>query len=276
MKRTAWLYFGVFALIFSGSVANAYDSKVAVANHTPKALDGIGITEKLGESVDLALPFVDDTGKEVTLGQYFTGHKPVLLSIVYYNCPSLCNFHLNGVTEALKNIPWTPGQEFEQVAISMDPQETAEVAGPKKAAYVQAYGRLQSINGWHFLTGKEQNIKKIAEQIGFRYRWDEETKQYAHASAAVVLTPGGKISRYIHGIQPDVKTMRLGLLEASGGKVGSLVDQIIMYCFHFDPSKSKYTIAAWKIMQAGAVLTLMILALFLIPFWLREHRQGPA
>lgn len=276
MKLTPLIHSLVFATALIGAVAHAYDPKVSVENHTPKELENIGISEKLGDTIDMSIPFVDDTGKAVTIGQYFTGHKPVLLSIVYYNCPSLCNFHLNGVTEALKDVPWMPGQEFELVAISMDPKETNEVAGPKKASYVKAYGREQSINGWHFLTGSEENIKKIAAQVGFNYRWDEATKQYAHASAAIVLTPGGKISRYIHGINPEVKTMRLALLEASGGKVGSVIDQIIMYCFHFDPTKSKYTIAAWNVMQAGAVMTLVLLAIFLVPFWLRENRQGPA
>ncbi|MGE0763594.1 MAG: SCO family protein [Bdellovibrionales bacterium] len=277
MKASTWFYSLVLMLALGAAKASAYDPKVTQTNQTPRELQGIGIKEKLGDSLDLSLPFVDDTGRAVTLGQYFKSNRPVLLTIVYYNCPSLCNFHLNGVTEALKSVKWQPGQEFELVTVSMDPTETHEVAGPKKAAYVKEYGREQSINGWHFLTGKEENIKKLAAQIGFGYRWDDATKQYAHASAAVVVTPGGVISRYVHGISPEAKTLRLALLEASGGKVGSLIDQIVMFCFHFDPKKSKYTLAAWNIMQVGAVLTLLIAAVLLIPFWIREYaRKGPA
>lgn len=251
----------------------AYDphQPTVVPNQTPQELQGIGIDEKLGQAIDLSLPFIDDTGNPVTLGQYFTGHKPVLLTMVYYNCPSLCNFHLNGVNEALKGIKWTPGQEFELVAVSMDPTETAEVAGPKKAAYVKAYGRPESINGWHFLTGSESNIKALAKQIGFNYRWDEATSQYAHASAATIVTAGGVISRYVHGIQPEIKDMRLALLEASGGKIGSVVDKIVMFCFQFDPKKSKYTLYAWNIMRIGATITLLLVAIILIPAWVRQR-----
>lgn len=250
---------------------------VAVPNSKPAVLEGVGIEEKLGETLDLSIPFINDKGDEITLGSLFKSPKPVLFTIVYYNCPSLCNLHLNGVVETLKELQWTIGQEFELVALSMDSRENFSIAGPKKANYVNAYGRLQSINGWHFLTGTEENIRKIADGVGFSFKWDEKSQQFSHASAAILLTPGGKISRYIHGIQPDIKTLRLGLIEASDGKVGSVLDQILMFCFHFDPKKSKYTLAAWNIMQVGAVLTILIAAILLIPFWVREYnRHGSA
>lgn len=272
MKLSSGLSLLLFAGVGFAAPAWGYDPKATtVMNETPKELQGVGIEEKLGQTLDLGLKFTDDTGQPATLGQYFKSHRPVLLSVVYYNCPSLCNYHLNGVTEALKNVPWQPGQEFELVTISMDPTETHEVAGPKKAAYVKEYGRPQTINGWHFLTGDEENIKKLTQQVGFSYRWDEASSQYAHASAAIIVTPGGVVSRYVHGINPDSQTLRLALMEASGGKVGSIIDQIISLCFHFDPKKSKYTLAAWRIMQVGAVLTLLIVAVLMIPTWIREY-----
>ncbi len=271
MKISA-ICFSLFVCIGIAHTAYGYDPKVTVTNQMPPALKDIGIDERLGANLDLSLPFVDDTGQAVRLGQYFKSRRPVLLSVVYYNCPTLCNLHLNGVTDALRDIPWTAGQEFEIVTLSMDHTETADLAGPKKAAYVKSYGRENSINGWHFLTGTEENIKKLTDQIGFKFRWNEETQQYAHASAAVIVTPGGKISRYVHGIQPATKTLRLALIEASGGQVGTIVDQLLALCFHFDPKKSKYTLAAWKIMQAGAVLTLLVVGVLMIPAWIRERR----
>lgn len=273
-----WLVILGLALGVASS-AQAYDPNDIVlrAHDTPRELQGIGITEKTGETLDLNIPFVSDSGEQVTLAKYFSGHKPVLLSIVYFNCQSLCNLHLNGVTDALKGVNWTPGREFEIVAVSMDHHEGPDVAGPKKANYIRSYGRPESAEGWHFLTGSEESIKRLADQVGFAYRWDEETKQFAHASAAIMLTPGGTISRYVHGIAPDTKTMRLALLEASEGKVGSLVDQFVMKCFKFDPKKSKYTLAAWNIMQVGVILMVILVAIIMIPLWIRERRhQGPA
>ncbi len=273
-----WLFNLGLALGVASS-AYAYDPNDIVlrAHDTPRELQGIGITEKTGEGINLDLPFISDTGEQVTLSKYFGGHKPVLLSIVYYNCASLCNYHMNGVTEALKGVNWTPGREFELVAVSMDHREGPDLAGPKKANYVRAYGRPESAEGWHFLTGSEESIKQLADQVGFAFRWDEETKQYAHASAAILITPNGTISRYVHGIAPDAKTMRLALLEASEGKVGTLVDQFVMMCFKFDPKKSKYTLAAWNIMRVGVILMVILVAVIMIPLWIRERRhQGPA
>jgi protein SCO1 len=267
----------MLAAALAGRSAEAYDPQtVEVPNQTPKELSGIGIDEHLGSRLDLTTPLVDDAGKPAPLGSYFKSGKPVLLTVVYYGCESLCNFHLNGLTEAMRKISWTAGKEFELVAISMDDKEGPELAGPKKANYLKSYGRPESAEGWHFLTGSKASIAKITSEIGFKFRWDEATKQFAHASAAVIVTPDGVISRYLHGIDPHPQTLRLALLEAGGGKIGSFVDQLILYCFHFDPHKSKYTIYAWNIMRVGVVAMLLLMAIILVPLWRRERRStGP-
>lgn len=265
----------LFTLIvcFMGAAgtANAYDpNKTEVTGHElPKEFEGVGVEEHLGQQLDMSLPFFDDNGEKVTLGHFFNTGKPVLLAMVYYTCPSLCNLHLNGLTETLRDLKWTAGQDFDIVAVSMHPEERADVAAPKKENYVKAYGRVQSVNGWHFLTGENSSIQALAKQLGFKFKWVEEQQQFSHTSVAYAVTPGGQISRYLYGIKPDVQTVKLSLLEASKGKIGSFVEQVLLYCFHFDPKKNKYTIYAWNIMRMGAILTLLILSIILIPVWFR-------
>lgn len=267
------IYLALVCGLMVGCLAYAYDpaNRLVTGHEKPRELVGVGITEKLGGTVDKNLQFVDDHGETVTLGQYF-GKKPVLFTIIYYNCPSLCNFHLNGLTEALTQLQWTVGNEFELVALTMNHREDAELAKQKKAAYVQDYGRPQSAEGWHFLTGSEENIAKVASQVGFGFKWLPDQKEYAHASAAQVLTPDGKISRYLHGIEFDPQTVKLSLLEASDGKIGNIIDQIVLYCFQFDPNKNKYTLYAFNVMQAGGLLIVLIMGLILIPLWMRERK----
>ncbi len=254
----------------------AYDPvNKEVSGHTvPDELKNVSITEKLGSKIDLTTEFTADTGETVKIGQYFTGQKPVLMSIVYYDCPSLCNYHLNGVTDSLKDVGLTPGKDFEIVAISMNHRETYELAAAKKASYVDEYGRLETANGWHFLTGTEANVRKVADEVGFGFEWNEKQKQYAHAAAAYVMTPEGMISRYLYGIEFKPQTLRLALLEAGQGKIGNLIDQIVLFCFQFNPAKNKYTLYAWNIMRISGVLAFLGLAIFLVPVWMRERRVG--
>ena len=273
----------VFALAFlltllGGRAATAYDpKKVEVTGHElPQELTKVKIEQKVGSHLDLSLPFVSDTGENITLAKYFQTDRPVLMAMVYYTCPGLCNFHLNALTESMKKLNWTAGKEFEVVAVSMNHREGPEVAAKKKANYVAEYGRPGSISGWHFLTGSEANIKTLADQLGFQFNWLPEKEQYAHAAVAYVVTPGGKISRYIYGLDIDPKTLRLSLLEASSGKIGSVIDQVVMFCFQFDPQKNKYTLYAWNIMRIGAVLALLLLMAFLIPNLMRERNSLPA
>lgn len=242
----------------------------------PHELEGVGITPKIGEYVDLSTEFTDESGESVTLGRYFNGSKPVIFSVVYYNCPSLCNFHLNGLTDTMKKLKWTVGDKFELVALTMNHREGYELAAQKKQSYIDEYGRPESENGWHFLTGTEENIKKVADQVGFGFKWLDEQQEYAHASAAIIMTPGGKISRYLNGIEFDKKDLRLALLEASNGKIGNVVDQIVMFCFQFDPTKNKYSLYAFNLMRLGAGLMVLVLAIILIPMWIRERKKKQA
>lgn len=270
--------FGLGAVAMPVCAHSGYDSPTqsAVNEETPKELKDIGIEEHLGANVDLGLVFNDEDGKPVTLGSLTASHKPVLLSLAYFGCPSLCNFHLNGLKDAFKDMKEPVGQEFEFVVVSIDPREKPDLAKQKREAYVKAYGRLDSIKGWHFWTGTQENIARLASQVGFKYRWDEGEKQWAHASAAYAITPEGRISRYFYGIIFDAKMLRLSLVEASNGTIGTIVDKLTLFCFHFDPKENKYTMAAFNIMRAGGGLTVLILAAVLVPFWLRSRRERRA
>jgi len=253
--------------------APAYDTKVLVTGHElPKELSNVGVEEHLGAALDLSLSFTDETGATIPLGTFFNKGKPVLMAMVYYTCPSLCNYHLNGLTNAMRELKWTTGQDFELVAVSMNSKETPDLAIKKKANYLQAYDRHQGDSGWHFLVGSTENVQRLADQFGFKFHWLEEKQQFAHASVAYVVTPDGKISRYLHGIQIDPGTLKLSLLEASGGKIGSVLEQAVMFCFQFDPVKNKYTLYAWNIMRIGGLLMVLLLAALFIPIWWRERR----
>ena len=245
-----------------------------VLSETPKELEGIGIDEHLGSKVDLGLTFRDENGAVVPLSKYVNGSKPVILDLAYFSCPSLCNFHLNGLNDAFKQMKWTLGQQFDVVVVSIDAREKPALATAKKASYIKEYGRPEGAAGWHFLTGAEPQIQALAKQVGFKYRWDEKEQQFAHASAAYVLTPDGRISQYLYGIvfQPD--TVRLSLVEAGDGKIGTIIDKLTLWCFHLDPSSGKYTIAATNVMRGGGIAVLLIIAGFLIPFWWRQRRSA--
>lgn len=192
--------------------------------------------------------------------------------MAYYSCPSLCNFHLNGLNDAFKKLKEPVGKEFNFVVVSIEPKETPELAEQKKANYLKAYGRPEGNDGWHFLVGDEDSVRELAKQVGFGYKWDETQQQWAHAAAAFVLTPEGRISRYLYGIDFSPQTMRLSLVEASNGRIGTLADKLTLFCFHFDPKASKYTLAAFNVVRAGGALMVIILAAFLTPFWFRNRR----
>lgn len=271
----------LFAILFLqlfAQQAPAYDpTKPAdmVADEQAKELKDIGIDEHLGAPIDLNLTFKDENGQVVSLSKYIDGsHTPVIISPVYYSCPGLCNFHLNGLTDALKQVDWSVGDKFRVLAISFDAKETPDLALKKKAAYMKTYGRPGAENGWHFLTGDEATIKALTSTIGFKFKWNEEEKQWAHASAAIIVTPDGKISRYLPGIMFDPKDVKLALNEASNGKIGTIVDQLVLYCFQYNPHQSKYTLYAFNIMKLGGALMILVLALWLLPIWVRSRRAG--
>lgn len=265
----------LLAVVIFNLSAHGYNPKeVNVTGHElPKELVNVGVDEHLGAGINLALSFKNEEGADVQLGHYFHKSRPVLMAMVYYNCPSLCNYHLNGLTENLKQMKWTAGEQYDIVAVSMDHTETPALAQAKKHNYLKEYGRPQSAKGWHFLTGSKENVKALADQLGFKFNWLEDKKQFSHAAVTYVLTPEGKISRYLHGIQPEISTLKMSLLEASNGRIGSAVEQILMFCFKFDPTKNKYTLYAWNLMQLGAVFTVLVLAVFLLPVWWREQRR---
>jgi protein SCO1/2 len=218
------------------------------------------------------LVFQNENGEQVKLGDYF-GKKPVVLSLVYYDCPMLCNQVLNGMISAFKVMAFSPGQEFDVVTVSFDTRETAAQAASKKRTYVgylpQAK-RAGANSGWHFLTGDEKNVKALTEAVGFRYRFDEVTNQFAHASAIYVATPEGKLARYFYGIEYAPRDLRLGLIEAAENKIGTPMDQILLYCYHYDPATGKYGAAVINLIRLGGVLTLIAVG---IMFWLMRRRN---
>lgn len=268
MTSLGWL---LCAAIIS---AWGYDpTGVTVTGHeTPKEYQDVGVDEHLGATLDTGLEFTDDKETTGPLSRFFSNGKPVLMAMVYYDCPSLCNYHLNGLTDAMKQLKWTAGHEFEVVAVSMNHRETPELAAKKKHNYLKAYGR-DADSGWHFLVGSEANVKKLADELGFKFKWVEAQQQYAHASVTYVVTPEAKISRYLHGIQPDPMTLKLSLMEASNGRIGNVIEQVISFCFMFDPHKSKYTLYAWNLMRIGAIVMVLLLAVLLIPMWWRDQRR---
>jgi protein SCO1 len=237
----------------------------------PPMLEGVGVDEKIGRNIDLNLTFVDETGYAVPLSKFFNQGRPVILNLVYYKCPMLCNLVLNGQVASLRDIPWTPGQEFDIVTISIDPTEGFDLAREKKAYYLSSYDRPAP--GWHFLADHENNAKKLAESIGFHYRYDTKIEQYAHASAIMLLTPDGRMSRYLYGIRYKARDVRLALTEASEGKGKFTIEKLLLFCYHYDPTSGSYTLFARNFMRAGGFLTVLALGLMLAAFWRRERRK---
>ena len=227
----------------------------------PAILRDVAFDQRLGAQVPLDVAFRDETGASVTLRDYL-GDKPVLLVPAYYECPMLCTIVLNGVVSALRALPFDVGKEFRVVTFSFNPRETSELAAAKKATYLEDYRRPGAAAGWHFLVGDEPSIAALTQAIGFRSAWDEASKQYAHASGIVVLTPAGRISHYFFGVEFAPRDLRLALVEASGEHIGSLVDQLLLFCFHYDPATGRYSRVALNAVRAGCVLTLAVLVAF--------------
>ncbi|MBC7385332.1 MAG: SCO family protein [Cryobacterium sp.] len=258
--------------------ADGYVNAKAVGNQTlsEKGPDtkGIGITEKLGDSIDLNLHFSDETGKTVRLGEFFEKKKPVIVSMAYYQCPMLCGIVLNGLVDGMKGMSWVAGKEFTLVNVSFDPREKPTLAATKKKNLIEALGKPEASSGWHFLTGEESQIKTLASQLGFGYRWDENEKQFAHGAGIFVLTPEGKLSRVLYGIQYRPSDLRLSLLEASNGKVGTIIDRIVLFCYSYNPKMRQYSVTLTRIVQLGAVVTMLILGGFIAASLKRDRRSS--
>jgi protein SCO1/2 len=241
----------------------------------PKALSDVRIEQKLDQQLPLDLVFRDESGQQVKLGQYF-GTKPVVLAFVYYDCPMLCTQVLNGMVTSFRVLPFQLGNEFDVVTVSFDPRETSTLAAAKKKVYVNYLPekmRANANNGWHFLTGDQANITQLTDAAGFHYRWDDETKQFAHASAIMVTTPQGKLSRYFYGIEYAPRDLRLGLIESSANKIGSPVDQLLLYCYHYDPATGKYGAAVMRVMRVAGVLTIIGIVAMLLLLKARNPRM---
>jgi protein SCO1/2 len=239
----------------------------------PTPLSKVNIEQKLNSRLPLETVFTDDSGHDVKLGQYFTGKRPVLLTLVYYECPMLCTQVLNGLVRAARVLPMLPGKDFDVVVISFDAREGTKQAAEKKASYVKLYGRPETAGSWHFLTGSIASIKAVTEAVGFSYIWDVHTAQFAHASAIYVVTPDGKLSKYFMGIEYSPKDLRLGLVDASAGKVGTLVDQVLLFCYHFDPQSAKYTPFALGLLRVAGAATALTMGGFVVIMLRRESRQ---
>ena len=231
----------------------------------PAALRDVRIDQKLDQQLPLDLVFRDESGQQVKLGQYF-GLRPVVLAFAYYDCPMLCTQVLNGMVTSFRVLPFQIGKEFEVVTVSFDPRETSELANKKKKVYVNYLPQKMqpaAANGWHFLTGDAENIAKLTDAAGFRYHYDEATRQFAHASGIMVTTPQGRLSRYFYGVEYAPRDLRLGLIESSANKIGSPADQLLLYCYHYDPSTGKYGASIMKVMRIAGVFTVLTIVVML-------------
>lgn len=248
--------------------------KTVASTGLPPALQSVGIEQKLDGEVPFDAVFTDDQGRQVRFGDYFGKGRPVVLALVYYECPMLCTEVLNGLTGAVKGIPsLSVGKDFEVVALSFDARENGktELVRSKKEGYVARYGREGSGEGWHFLTGSQQEIDKVTKAVGFSYVWDDASNQFAHAGGIMVITPQGRISRYLYGVEYAPKDLRFSLMESSENKIGTLAEQLYLYCFHYNPATGTYGLAVLTVIRVAGVVTLLsILAMWLV-FWRRNR-----
>jgi protein SCO1/2 len=239
----------------------------------PDVLEKVGIDQKLNAQVPLDAVFRAEDGREVRLGEYF-GKRPVVLSLVYYECPMLCTQVLNGAVAAFKVLNFDIGDEYEVVTLSFNPKETPQMASAKKETYLNKYGRPAGAKGWHFLTGEQPAIDALASSVGFRYVFDQASQQYVHASALIVLTPEGRVSKYFYGIDYPPKDLRLGLIEASGGRIGTPVDQVLLYCYHYDPHSGKYSMVVMNVLRLAGVVTVALIGGFIVAMWSLDRRKS--
>jgi protein SCO1/2 len=242
----------------------------------PYPLQGIGIEDRAGDPIPKDAKFVDQDGHEVTLGDYLVDGKPVVLVMAYYECPMLCSTVLSGVEKGMADLAWTAGKDYRALTVSFDPRDTPAKAAEKRATYVASYKRQVGPKGWDFLVGKQPEIERLADAVGFKYRWDDRQKQFAHAAGAFVLTPDGRVSRTIYGIDFPSRDLRLALTEASDGKLGTSVEKALLFCFHYDPNAGGYVLASKRLMMVGGVLTMLILGLFLLRHWRIESNRSRA
>ena len=239
----------------------------------PEEMQGVGIDDKSGDQIPLNLKFRDENGKVVATSDLFSGDRPVLLSLNYSDCPMLCRVQLNGLVDCLRELELSAGKEFDVVSVSVDPLETVTRAKQTEQRYLEHYDRAGAAAGWKFLIGSQKNIKALADAVGFRYKYVPDTGEYSHTAATMVVTPQGVLSRYLYGVMYDPQTVRLSLVEAADGKIGSPLDKLILFCFHYDETKGRYGPVARRVMSLGAGVTVVALAVGLLPYWFRRTRE---
>ena len=257
---------------FTGAPAAGYRKAPGMAaSAVPEPLREIGFEQNLNQQLPLDLPFRDDTGRTVRIGDYF-GKKPVVLAFVYYECPMLCSQVLGSLTKTLRTMALVPGTDFDIVTVSFDPRETPGVAAAKKAEYIARYDRPEAAAGWHFLTGEQMPISELTKAAGFRYVWDEQTKQFAHPSGIIVVTPEGKPARYLFGVEYGPRDLRLAIVEASQGQIGSPVDSLLLYCYHYDPMTGRYGLVIMKMLRIAGIGTVLAIGSFIVLMVRRDRR----
>jgi protein SCO1/2 len=244
-----------------------------VSTDSVPQLRDVTFKQRLNEMLPLDAPFKDEHGQDVTLGRYFTGEKPVILAFVYYSCPMLCMQVMNGLSSALKTMPFAAGEDYEVVLISFDARDTPATAAEKERAHLAYWSREQDAASWHLLTGDEVTIRRVTAAAGFTYQWDERTGQFAHVSGVLVTTPQGRLSRYFYGIEYSPKELRLALVESGDGKIGSAIDELLLYCFHYDPESGKYGLLVMNLIRLGGVLTVAFIGGFI--FLMRRRERAP-
>ena len=261
----------------SSQVSGYGDKQVGPANSQPSVLNGVGIAQRLNEQLPLDLTFTDDTGKQVQLAGYF-GKKPAILALVYYQCPMLCSEELNGLTSALRMVDEVPGRDFNVIVVSIDPTEGPDLAAAKKASYLKQYGHPETSDGWHFMTGTQPGIDALTKAVGFGYVKvpgpDGKLNQFAHASAIQIVTAQGKLAQYYMGVEYSPKDLRLGLVEASNNQIGSRVDNILTYCYHYDPKTNKHSLIIARVVQLGGAMTVIMLGGFMGIMFRRDYRRA--
>ena len=269
-ERRAWT-----AALVLGALCCAPAAAEDRKEPSPKEGQDVDVVSRLGAVVPGDLPFTDAEGNAVKLGQFFDGKRPVLLTLNYSNCPKLCSLQLNGLFEALTRMTWNIGQEFQMVTVSIDPKESVERAAQTKEKYLRVYDRADRSAGWHWLVGRDENIHKVADAVGFRYKYDPQRRQYAHPAVTIVCSPDGRVTRYLKGIVYDPQSLRLAMVEAGEGKVGTWVDGVVLRCFDFDETSGSYALSALWIMRAGGFVGMVLLAGLLLVLWRRERKRTP-
>ena len=272
---------GLSAVVFSppamAQVSGYGDKQVGPVNDKPPAiLQGVGIAQNLNQQLPLSLTFTDDQGKQVQLGSYF-GKRAAILALVYYQCPMLCSEELNGLTGALQMVNFVPGRDFDVIVVSIDPSEGTDLAAAKKRTYLKRYGHPNTAAGWHFMTGTQANIDALTKAVGFGYVKipgpDGKLTQFAHASSIQIVTPEGKLAQYYMGVEYSPKDLRLGLVEASANRIGSPVDNILTYCYHYDPKTNKHSLIVARVVQLGGLVTVFSLGGFMLAMFRRDSQH---